>query len=172
MKKVILLLAALALITLVAGCHSNLPAKKTSVDHQKTQHEAIILQSWQGNFPIEALDRLPEDQSTNRVGYIGDAETFAAVWKSFKPGEKLPIIDFSSQLVLFVRNTQFYNRVSIGRVNVSNGLAEVLAMETMSAMPIENKVAMSLAVVPCKGISAVRSEERIIPIQADKLVPE
>ena len=56
-----------------------------------------------------------------------------------------PEIDFTVNLVLFARNTQFYNRINIGKVNVSNGVAEVLAMETMSAMPIEDKV-------PCRWL--------------------
>jgi len=49
-------------------------------------------------------------------------------------------------------------------VNVKNGVAEVLAMETMSAMPIEDKMAMSLVVVAREGITAIQSGDRIIPV--------
>ena len=79
-------------------------------------------------------------------------------------GEDAPEIDFTVNLVLFARNTQFYNRINIGKVNVSNGVAEVLAMETMSAMPIEDKVAMSLVVVVREGITAIQAGDKNIPI--------
>ena len=47
---------------------------------------------------------------------------------------------------------------------MKDGVAEVLAMETMSAMPIEDKVAMSLAVVPRKGIESIQSSEGMLPV--------
>jgi len=50
-------------------------------------------------------------------------------------------------------------------VNVTNGVAEVLAMETMSAMPIEDKVAISLVVVARKGITAIHAGDKIVPIK-------
>ena len=126
--------------------------------------EAKILQSWQGDYPLDQLDLLPENQRQQAVGFIADAKTFEDVWKAFKPGEGVPEIDFKTNFVLFARNTQFYNRISIGQVKVKNGAAEVLAMETMSSMPIEDKVAMSLVMIARKGISAVQSGDKIVPI--------
>ena len=41
----------------------------------------------------------------------------------------------------------------------------MLAIETMSAMPIKDKVVMSLVVVPRQGITAIQSGDRIIPIK-------
>ena len=126
--------------------------------------EAKILQSWQGDYPVDKLNLLPEKQRQQAVGFIYDVETFEDVWRAFKPGEDVPKIDFKAKLVLFARNTQFYNRISIGKVNVKNGVAEVLAMETMSAMPIEDKVAISLVVVAREGIIAIQSGDKIIPV--------
>ena len=80
-----------------------------------------------------------------------------------KPDEDVPEIDFKANLVLFARNTQFYNRISIGQVNVTNGVAEVVAMETMSVMPIEDRVATSLGVVPPWGITAIQTGDKILP---------
>ena len=122
---------------------------------QNLEGEARILQSWQGDYPVGRLDLLPEKQRQQAVGFIGDAETFRDVWKAFKPGEAVPKIDFQANLVLFARNTHFYNSIRIGKVNVKNGVAEVLAMETMSATPIEDKVGMSMVVVSRKGIESV-----------------
>ena len=47
---------------------------------------------------------------------------------------------------------------------MTEGVAEVLAMETLSAMPIEDKVAMSLAVVPRKGIESIQSSDGTLPV--------
>jgi acid phosphatase (class A) len=121
--------------------------------------EAEILQSWQGDYPVDQLKLLPEKQRQQATGFIDDAETFEGVWEAFKPGEAIPEIDFKTNLVLFVRNTQFFNRTRIGKVNVKNGVAEVLAMETMSAMPIEDKVAMSMVMVPRRGIKSIRTTD-------------
>jgi len=41
-------------------------------------------------------------------------------------------------------------------VNATDGVAEVLAMETMSALPIEDKVAISLVGIPRKGVKAIQ----------------
>ncbi len=135
---------------------------------QPLNGEAKILQFWQGDYPMALLDLLPERQREHPVGFIDDAKTFENVWKRFKPGEAVPKIDFKANLVLFARNTQFYNRISIGKVNVTNGVAVVLAMETMSSMPIENKVAMSLGVVARQGITAIQSRDEIIPVKKNQ----
>jgi len=162
MKRFILSLIIISFGMMVSCCHSNVTTMEKTDSHQTLKSEAKILRSWQGDFPVNQLERLPEVQG---VGYIGDTQTFGAVWAAFKPGEEVPKIDFNNELVLFVRNTQFYNRVSIGRVNVTDGVAEVLAMETMSARPIEDKVAMSLAVIPRLGVRGVRSGNQIISVQ-------
>jgi acid phosphatase (class A) len=131
---------------------------------QPLNGEAEILQAWHDDYPINKLELLPEGQREEAVGFIDDFETFSAVWKAFKPGETIPQINSKANLVLFARNTEFYNSISIGRVNVTDGVAELLAMETMSAMPIKDKVAMSLVVVPRKGITAIQIGGNNIPV--------
>ena len=143
-------------------------AKALSQHLQSLNGEAKILQSWQGDYPLDQLDILPENQRQQSVGFIGDAKTFKALWKAFKPGETVPEIDFKANLVLFARNTQFFNRIRIGKVNVTNGVADVLAMETMSAMPIEDKLAMSLVVIARQGITGIQSGDKIIQINKIK----
>ena len=126
--------------------------------------EVKILQSWQGDYPVAQLKLLPEGKRGQAVGFINDARTFEGVWKAFKPGEAVPAIDFKANLVFFARNTQFYNRISIGRVNLKGGVAEVLAMETLSAMPVGDKVALSMVVDARKGISGVRDGVAVVPV--------
>jgi len=150
---------------MLVGCaHSESRTMKKADDSQAVKREAKILQSWHGDYPVAQLKLLPEGQREQPVGFITDAKTFEAVWKAFKPGEAVPEIDFRANLVLFARNTQFYNRIRIGKVNVTNGVAEVLAMETMSAMPIEDKVAMSLVLVPRKDIKSIRTADGLVTI--------
>ena len=142
----------------------DIEAEALAYQPQPFTGEIEIMQSWQGDYPVAQLGELPEAQRDGGIGYIDDAETFENVWKAFKPGETVPVADFKDHLVLFARNTQFFNRIRIGKVKVTNGVAEVLAMETLSAMPIEDKVAMALAVVPRKGIEMIQSGDKNIPV--------
>lgn len=132
------------------------------------QHEAsgdlVLIDRWTGDFPVAELDQLPEGQRQTRAGYIGDAPTFAAVWQALMPGETIPAVDFGRHLVVFSRNVDFYNRTNILKVILADGGAEILAMETMSAMPIEDKVAMAMAVVPRAGIDYILSGDERVPV--------
>ena len=124
-----------------------------------------ILQKWSGDFPVAQIERLPADQRKERVGYIGDPATFAAVWEAFKPGEPLPAVDFAKNLVVFSRNVHFYNRTSIARVTVKDRVAEVMAIETLTSTPVEDKVAMALAVIPREGVEFILSGDKRLPVQ-------
>jgi hypothetical protein len=165
LRKIVLVLMCIAII---AGCTGFESQDKTDVLSQQLQPlngEAKILQSWQGDYPTAQLNLLPESQRENAVGFIGNTQTFKAVWNAFKPEEPVPVIDFNANFVIFAKNTQFYNRIRIGKVNVTNDVAEVLAMETMSSMLIEVKVAMSLVVIARQGIIGVQSNDKIIQIK-------
>jgi hypothetical protein len=121
-----------------------------------------ILQGWSGDYPVSELGRLPEGQRTLPVGYLGDEKIFVGVWQAFKPGEKGPEVDFSNNLVVFSRNVDFYNRTSIVRVVLKDGVVEVLAIATLSSISIEDKVAMALAVIPRQGVQFIQAgNERI-----------
>jgi len=125
-----------------------------------------IEQQWSGDFPVSELGKLPVGQQQAGVGYIGDETTFTNVWQAFMAEQAVPAIDFGKQLVVFSRNVDFYNRTNIFKVTLTGGVAEVLAMETMSAIPIEDKVAMAMAVVSRNGIRALKvGKTETIPIQ-------
>ena len=115
-----------------------------------------ISSSWQSDYPVTALERLPAGQQQNRVGWIGENSTFSRVWEVFMPEKPVPAVDFTQSLVVFTRNVDFYNRTNIFKVTLENGIVEILAMETMSAKPIEEQVAMAMAVVPRAGVKAIR----------------
>jgi hypothetical protein len=152
-------------IALLVGCgHADKPDPSPATASPPMTGEPRILQAWTGDYPVAMLDRLPAKQRENGVGYIGSGDIFKNVWNALKPDATMPDVDFNINLVLFVRNTQFFNRVSIGKVMVQDGVAEVLAMETMSAMPIEDNVAMALAVIPRAGITGIRTGTTILPV--------
>ena len=133
-------------------------------DQEEKPKNLPILQKWSGDYPVTELHRLPENLRTSPVGYLADAETFADVWQAFKPNEKMPEVDFKSNLVVFTRNVDFYNRTSIGMVKLADGVLEIVAMETMSALPIEDKAAMAMAVIPRAGVKFIQAGTIRIPV--------
>ena len=132
--------------------------------HNSEPEVLPILEKWSGNYPVAYLDRLPKGQRSSRVGYLGNAKKFAEVWQAFKPGEKLPKVDFRKHLVVFSRNVDFYNRISIAKITLKDGTAEVISIETRSAMPIDDKVAMAMAVLPRIGVKFVGGGKKLIPV--------
>jgi len=54
-------------------------------------------------------------------------------------------------------------------VKVTDGEPDVIAMEIMFAMPIQDKVAMSMVVVPRENIRSVRTAAGPIPISSRDL---
>jgi hypothetical protein len=157
MTKINVVIAVFSLVFLIccSGTATNIIDQPP--DNEPFTGEAEILQSWQGDYPVDRLNLLQEDNKEQGVGFLDNYEPFMNIWKAFKPGEDIPKIDFAINLVLYARNTQFFNRIRIGKVNVINGIAELIAMETLSAMPIEDKVAISFVVVPRQGIVAIKA---------------
>jgi hypothetical protein len=145
----------------IAGCATMTTADKAPTD-------LVIIDRWSGDFPVAGLTLLPEGQRRSRAGYLGDQQTFAAVWQAFKPGEKIPGVDFNRNLVIFSRNVVYYNRTNIMKAVLTGGDLEILAMETMSAMPIEDKAAMAMAVIPRGGVKFILAGDARVPVTDDR----
>jgi hypothetical protein len=141
------------------GCNEN--QQKETIGSVKS---VKILQAWQGDYPVNQLDLLPDKQQEQAVGFITDSSSFLEIWQQFKPNKDIPEINFKDNLILFARNLVYYNRISIGQVKLKDGLAEVLAMETKSALPIENNVAFSMAVISRQEINSIQIGNDKIPI--------
>jgi hypothetical protein len=124
-----------------------------------------IVNKWDGDYPVSAIKKLPRGQQKTVAGYIGDGATFADVWKSLKPGEKVPAVDFRKNLVVFTRNVKFYNRKAITKVTLLDGIMEVQGIETMTSVPVTNKVAMALAEVPRQGVKTLRAGDKFIAVK-------
>lgn len=151
-------MSRLVAISLVVGLGCLFACAPVAVQSSGPQ-ELLPSAKWSGDYPVAALGLLPDGQQQNRVGYIGDAATFAKVWQGFMPEEALPAVDFKHDLVVFSRNVVYYNRTNIFKVALTSGVAEILAMETMTAIPVEDRAAMAMAVVPRAGIKAIRLDE-------------
>jgi len=123
-----------------------------------------ILQEWRGDYPVCELSRFPETKRRLPIGYLDNRQQFTDVWQVFKPEEKIPEVDFAEHLVLFARNVVFFNRVGIAKVVLRDTVAEILIMETMSALPIEDKVGMALAVIPRAGVKYIKAGDEWIPV--------
>jgi hypothetical protein len=135
------------------------------IEGKPTSHDLSILQAWSGDYPFADLGLLPADQRKERVGYIIDKATFTAVWQAMNPSRTPPEVDFTGNIVVFIRNVVYYNRTSIVRIILKNGIADVLATETMSALPIEDKVAMAMAVIPRNGVNFIQTGSGPAPVK-------
>ena len=116
---------------------------------------ANVLRSWDGGYPVSDLDLLPAAVRTAAVGYISDPDTLAAVWAVFQPGLPPPDVDFTQEIILFVRNVDFYNQLSIIQVPLDQGVARPVVRTTHTATPITDTVAMSMVLVERYGIVGV-----------------
>ena len=166
MKIMVRILLSFVVLTLVA-CVSTTPDGKIIKETEKEVIDDIeIIQNWSGDFPVARLDVLPDGQERLPAGYIGDAATFKEVWSVFSPATPVPEVDFNDNMVVFGRNTQYYNRTTIFKVTLTNeGVAEILAMATMTSIPIQDRVAMSLAVIPRNGIKSIFTAGNRLPVK-------
>jgi hypothetical protein len=176
MKAAIRWVVALAVLWIVSGVAgqpalAKEPSPPKSKSETKTapagapQANLSIVNKWDGDYPVSALKKLPQGQQTNVAGYIGRAATLAEVWKYFKPGEKAPNVDFTKNIVVFTRNVKFYNRKAITKVTLLEGLLEIQGIETVTSVPITDKVAMAMAEVPRQGVKMLRAGDKFFPVK-------
>ncbi len=129
--------------------------------------DVTMLHQWDGDYPVDSLSALPAHVRDLPVGYLADAAMFARIWNIFKPDVNVPEVDFADNIVVYYRNVTYYNRTSIFKLTLQEGILEVLARETMSAIPIDDKVAISMAVIPGKGIYSIKAGDQKIPVKFD-----
>jgi hypothetical protein len=154
--RLIILLFSLSLV----AC--SLPLLPTS----ENNHHVPILAFLSGDFPVAALDSLPNNQREASIGFLETQQQLDLVLGQIDSADSLSYqVDFSTQIVLFVRNTVFYNRLSIGQVTLEGDTLKVTSMQTMSAMPIRSKVAISMVVVPRQGATYLESGRLKIPLR-------
>ena len=79
----------------------------------------------------------------------------------------MPEMDFSKNLVVFTRNVTFYNRLSIFKITLTGDTIEVMAMETRTALPLEDHAAMAMVAIPRDGIKYIQVGNESIPVSDD-----
>jgi hypothetical protein len=152
-------------VIISSGCAGVGAISDTGADTGPDRPEEIaIIEKFSGDFPVAALGLLPGGQSSSPAGFINDAAVFTGIWQAFKPGEAIPYVDFNLNVAVFCRNKVFYNRINIGKITLTRGEADIQAMETMSSMPIGDKMAMAIAVIPRTGVKCIRTGETCIPV--------
>jgi hypothetical protein len=160
MKPFERLIACLGLICAILALSWCAQAHPPAGEHTPT--DLPILAQWRGDYPMVQLDQLPEGQATGQAGYLGTLAQFLLVWSAFKPAGEVPHVDFHANLVLFTRNIDFYNRTRIMKVTLNHGVADIIAMETRSAQPIEDKVPWRWRSSPVPGSKpSVRDMNRL-----------
>jgi hypothetical protein len=122
----------------------------------EAQNYLPILNRWSGDYPIAQLDRLKERHAQSHGGYIGDEAAFASFWEAFKGGTAVPKVDFSQNIVVFVREEGSYKQMFIAKVTLKENIAEVVAEKNTSGPPPEGSVAMALAVIPRDKVKFIR----------------
>lgn len=164
----IFLAVTIGLTVTLSSCTQNTIKRTFAEEDRNVTRNAgknlLILQSFSGDYPVAGLHRLPSGQDRQRNGYFSSVQEFAPVWQMMFPTRTMPEIDFTKNIVVFSRNIQFFNRTSIGRVVLQGGVVEVMAMETLSSRPIEDKVAMALAVIPLEGVQYINTGTTLITV--------
>jgi hypothetical protein len=122
--------------------------------------------SFHADLAMANQARLPQAYRETKLGFVMNEAEFESFWSALTlPPETpaaRPAVDFSRQFVLFIRNTEYYNRIRIGTVRVIDREAEPLAMETLSARPVTDKAAIAFVVLERESVTAIRfGKERI-----------
>jgi len=166
MKHIYRIVLGMLIINIVACVSTTPDGAIIKKEKQEEFNNVKIIQNWSGEFPVAKLGVFPKGQAQLPAGYMGDAASFKKVWEVFSPGTPVPEIDFDNTIVVFGKNTQFFNRTTIFKVTLNNeGVAEVLAMATMSSTPIEDKVAMSMAIISKSGIKYIFTAGSQLPVK-------
>lgn len=158
MRFVLRLILLLSVLFLISSCSQAVESQPETF-----RFPVPVLDSVGGDFPVAALSLLPDGQQNAPVGYLDTQLQLDRILANITPSGSLSQkVDFETQIVLFARNTNFYNRISIGQVLFEGETLKLVAMETMSARPIRDKVAISLVVIP-------RGEAKYLDVRGERL---
>ena len=152
----------------LGGCALTTPASDSSGPSAHTNSLAPdsaprrtpAFTTFHGDFLLLQLVRLPERFRETPYGIIDRDSELEAIWPGFHSYDggsvSMPSVDFADQLIVFVRNTQFYNRIHLGTVNIIEGKGEIVTMETRSALPLIDKASFAMMVLNRKDVSQLR----------------
>jgi hypothetical protein len=108
-----------------------------------------LLQTWQAKLKDETLKK-----AAPASGFLANAKDFEALWKAWRPDEKVPAVDFKQNLVL-VGLADGPNQAGI-RATLDDGNLKVLVQQTLIGGP---GFGYQLAVVPRAGIKTINGKD-------------
>jgi hypothetical protein len=123
-------------------------------------------QTWSGDLATAQMGTVALGRSAEGFALVTSLTDWQALWALYQPKAAVPSVDFTTHFVVCLRNTEFYNRMRLGMGLVQKGVLEPLAMETMSARPIEDQVAVTFASFPRQGITSVKFRQTTLPLTA------
>ena len=115
-----------------------------------------VIERWSGQYPVNELYRMPEEQMINGTGFVNNAATWNKIWHGANQSDA-PAVDFHSEIVCFAHNVVFLNilHVTAGTVD-DDGVVDVLAIQTKTARPIDDFVYWSAGTIPIAGLTHLR----------------
>jgi hypothetical protein len=165
MKKIVFwALIFLGAFAFPSGAGVKNPAKSLS-SVGEPQNYVPIVDRWSGDYPNAQLDRLKEWHALSHAGYIGDEAAFASFWALFKRGTAMPKVDFSKNLVIFIRGEGSCKQMFIAKVTLKDAVADVVADENRSGPPPEGHSAMALAAIPRDKVKFIRVGKEQIAVE-------
>jgi len=83
----------------------------------------------------------------------------------FKRGTAMPKVDFSKNLVIFIRGEGSCKQMFIAKVTLKDAVADVVADENRSGPPPEGHSAMALAAIPRDKVKFIRVGKEQIAVE-------
>ena len=158
-KKFLVNIISITVFTLLSfGCQAN----DNNANADKINKEP--LQQWQGDLPLAVLKQLPPASYKAGMGYINNQKTLDVIWPAIQNDTAKPDINFEKNIIVYVYNREFYNRTRISKIEVRSGVAEIIAMETLSALPIKDKVAFAMVLIEKEGITGLQTTDGLLTI--------
>lgn len=120
---------------------------------------------WPVTLAIDALDHLSLSQRDLPIGYVDRNDAWCAIWELAENKQSPPKIDFDHEIVLFIKNTVYLNRLKLTGVHLDDGTLNLEMRNSRSARPIRDKFHAVFFVMPRSGIDSVRLGNQSLSVQ-------
>ena len=115
-----------------------------------------IVMSWGADVSAAEFEALPSWIPALKGGYVCDEAAFTALWSVLKPGTIPPKIDFTKHMVVFAARDSAYEQLFVAKVDLKDGVAEVVANGYPGGQSRPDRLAIAAAVIPKFGIQFLK----------------
>lgn len=164
MKRFFQIFAAACVIA-AAGCTTTNVQPR---DDALTAQISTSMGGWRNDVPVASLKKMNKFFYEG-IGKIENNVDFELFWELFRDGNPRmlrPAIDFDNAIVVMAYSPNFYNICQIIGFDVNRGIAVPIIQSTRTTMKIQDKVYMSVVVMPREGVLAIRSGDRTLKVNA------